>query len=108
MLFLAQVSNPPIIRITQTPPPDPPKWHEKSGFANGIVFCIGLVGLGCAMTSKIVLAHIFFFLAWPCGSWSLWVMCDGISQRRKKLAWVLTTIMLGVGIAGIDFYATHK
>lgn len=100
-----QVFNPPIIRI---PPPVPPKWNETSGFGNGIVLCVALVGLGCAMTGKVLLAHIFFFLAWPCGAWSLWVMCNGVFPRRKKLAWVLTTILLGIVIAGIDLYATQK
>jgi hypothetical protein len=100
--MLAQVSNPTIF-----PKSDPPKWHEASGFANGIVLWVALAGLGCAMTSKVVLAHIFFFLAWPCGSWSLWIMCQGVFPKRKRLAWVLTTILLGIITAGIDYYATH-
>jgi hypothetical protein len=101
--MLMQVFNPPIIRIPPTPPP---KWHETTGFWNGIILCVTLVGLGCVMAGKVILAHVFFALAWPCGALSLWIFCHGVF-RRTKLAWATSALLLGIIVAGFDFYATH-
>jgi hypothetical protein len=102
-LLLAQVFNPPIIHIPPTPPP---KWFETGRFWGGIGVLVALVGTGVGMTGRIVVAHICFLLAWPSGSLSLWMLCHGVF-RRKKLAWVITTFLLGVILAGIDLYVTR-
>jgi hypothetical protein len=96
------VYNPPII-----PPNPPPKWYETNPFWGGIGICLGLIALGFSMTGRVVLAHIFFMAAWPFGSIALWVFCKGVF-RRKKLAWMLTSIFLAIVLVGMDFIALHK
>jgi hypothetical protein len=96
-----QVYNPPFI-----PPIPPTKWYETARFWGGIGLCIAFFALGFAMTGRVMLAHIFFFLAWPSGSFALWFPCNGIF-RRKKLAWILTSLLLGIILAATDYVALH-
>src|ERR1017187_4689764 len=102
MFMLMQVFNPPIF-----PSPKPPKWHATNPFWGGIGLCIAFVALGFAMTGRAALAHIFFAAAWPCGSLSLWIFCSGVFRRKRIPAWILTSILLGITLAGTDFVAFH-
>jgi hypothetical protein len=63
--------------------------------------------LGFSMTDRIILAHIFFTLAWVSGCFCLWIFCKGVFPERRKLAWILSAILLVMVIAAIDFYAVH-
>jgi hypothetical protein len=103
-LLLAQVSNPPIIRIPPTPPP---KWYDTGGFGTSCGLCALFLGLGASMTHRIVLAHGFFVVAWAFGLWSLWILCGGVFPRKKMLAWILLSVVLGILIAAVDFYCAH-
>ena len=102
--FLAQVSNPPIIKF---PEPKPSKWYETHRFWNGIILFLSFGGWAFPM-KHIIWAHIFFGAAWLCGSGlSLRMLCRDVFPRRKILAWVLLSLLLGVIVAAMDFYATH-
>jgi hypothetical protein len=60
------------------------------------------------MTHRVILAHIFFAAAWLCGSsLSVWMICKDVFQRRRVLAWVLLSVLLGVVVAAMDYYAVH-
>jgi hypothetical protein len=60
------------------------------------------------MTHRIILTHIFFAAAWLCGSsLSLWMVSKDLFPRRRILAWILLSMLLGIVIAAMDFYAVH-
>jgi len=104
-LLLAQVFNPPIIRI---PPPEPPKWYDSGFFLAGIGFCVTFFIAAVGMTTRGIFTHVFFELSWLCGSFSLWIVCKNVFQKKKLMWWVLMMILLGIVIGAADFVATHS
>jgi hypothetical protein len=104
MFLFMQVFNPPIF-----PKPDPPKWHDGPKLWGGItIFVSAFLGaLGFAVTENIRLAHVCFAAAWLSGSFSLWFFCKGVFPARNKLAWVITSLLLGIILAACDLYAIY-
>jgi hypothetical protein len=91
-------------------PPPKQRWFDVGRFWGcvGFFFTFFLTALGFTMTNGVMLAHLFFGLAWPFGSLSLWVFWNDIwhpRYRRRNLAWILSSLALGVLFVGVDFIA---
>jgi hypothetical protein len=98
--ILAQIFSPPIINI---PPPPKPPWYESPLFIAAISLCAAWFIAGVGMTAKNVIAHVFFIASWVCGSFSLWILCRNVFQKRKLIWWILMALVLAVGIGATDF-----
>jgi hypothetical protein len=103
MLFM-QVINPPIIRIP--PPPEQP-WYESAFFLAAIGFCVTFFLAGVGMTTRGIFTHVFFVLSWVCGSFSLWIVCKNVFQKKKLACWALMAMLLGIFIGAADLAAIH-
>lgn len=62
--------------------------------------------LGFSMNGRELVTHICFFLALPCGSFSLWLWSKN-TFVKKDLMWLISTLVLGLCLISLDYIALY-